>query len=266
LDRADNNKFTASPDFRMNDFDFQAAPRLTIGTVPDCVHGFEMNFTGQFEWDRGRAVTDPNGNLGTLLRPSDSVISDNLSAFSNATAQSQRITSRLWSIDINSASVGWEISKVLFGLRYIRYDERFTYLSQNINNEKGSLRGAADNHLWGPQVGIDLLYPICANGYTDFRARGGLFVNFKEFGLVVINDGSTVAAIFNRDENLAGAVELGGGLRYQLGDMLSVRTRGELWYLSRIDNNRSRNIGRRVTSEKDNVLILGISFGAELKY
>ena len=270
MDRRMEGRYAVSPNFYMNDFDYEVAPRLTIGRVPDCVHGYEFSFTGQFQWDRGAAISDPSGGIGTSLNPAFPVIEDNLSAFRNATNQVQRHTSKYWSVDANNTLVGWEVAKLLYGIRYIDYQQEFSYTSRNIDGEVGSLQSDVKNRLVGGQIGMDLLYPICTNGYTDFRARGGLFINFADLDLVAINDGSTVAALFDNKERLAAAFEVAGGLRYQLGQMLSIRAGAELWYLTRIatshEQHRTVILGNRGVRVKDDVLMVGISLGAELKY
>ncbi len=270
MERDAKNGFTASPNFILENFDYEWAPRITIGSVPDCVHGYEVSFTGQFEWERAARVSDAAGGIGTFLTAVPPVVPANLSAFSNATSQFQSYEADYWSFEANRTLVGWEVAKLLYGVRYSEYDETYTYLSQNTASERGLLRSDVDNQLLGAQVGMDLLYPVCENGYTDFRARAGLFINFADLDLRVLNAGSTVAASFQSRERLAGAIELGGGFRYQLGEMLSLRAGAELWYLSGIATAGGQFTGgilaNREVRMKDDFLISGVSFGAELKF
>jgi hypothetical protein len=254
----------------LGDFDFEAGARVTIGSVPDCVHGYEVSFTGRFDWDRGFEIRDPLGRLGSRLTASGPVTADNLSAFQNATDQILRYRARYWNLDLNSTSVGWEIAKLSYGLRYLEYDERLSFLSQNIDGVRGSLLSQVENRLIGPQIGADLLYPICANGYADFRSRAGGFINFAEQRFLVFNDGSTVAAAFQNRERIAGVFEIGGGLRYHLGEMLSIRAGVEFWYMTQIGSapRQFKNVVgvSRDLSLKDDILMGGISLGAILKY
>ena len=59
--------YSASPDFGMDDFDFEMIPRLTIGCVPDCINGCELTFTGVAEWKQSGSASNPAGGIGTFL-------------------------------------------------------------------------------------------------------------------------------------------------------------------------------------------------------
>jgi hypothetical protein len=263
--------FSLSPDFRMNDYDFAGAPRLTIGAVPDCVHGCELSYVGRLEWDRAGARSDPGGGINSLVTPGSPLSVLDLSSFNGATSQIQTYRAEYWSVEANKTLMGWGVAKVLAGARYINYEERYNYLSQTAT-ETGLLVSAVENQLFGAQVGMDLLYPICNYAYTDFRTRFGAYANSADSGLQVINDGSTVLAGSDDSTDLAGVFEVGGGIRFQPGRMLSIRAGGELWYLKGIatSNRQLRDgvVGSGTISPQtnDDIVIAGFSIGAELKY
>ena len=123
------------------------------------------------------------------------------------------------------------------GVRYIDYQELFTYLGENATvgaisgSTLGSLRSEVKNRLLGPQVGVDLLYPICHRGYTDFRARAGIFANFADLDFDYRNDISTALLADEDAVRFAGMIEVAGGVRVQLTVRLSIRAGGELWWL-----------------------------------
>jgi len=117
-----------------------------------------------------------------------------------------------------------------------------------------------------------LLYPICRNGYTDIRTRAGAFINSANNQFSLVNNGAIVQSNGNDTTELAGVIELGAGVRYQIGEILSVRVGTELWYLSGVASASSQfsrviteNTGRRTQAGND-ILMTGISIGAELKY
>ncbi len=190
------------------------------------------------------------------------------------TASAQTFRAEYWSVEASKTLVGWDIAKLLYGLRYIDYDERFSYVSQNAT-QNGSLRSSVDNRMLGVQLGLDLLYPISKHAYTDFRGRLGGFVNFAESDVRFVNNGAVVSLVSNFDDknNLAGVIDLGGGLRYQLGQMLSVRAGVELWYMTHVASANDQlsyvvsptTTGRSLRN-KSEVLFTGISLGAELRY
>jgi hypothetical protein len=264
-----SRRFSASPDFLLDRYDEEVGSRLTIGYVPDCVSGYEFSYTGRFQWDRAASATDAAGGLGTLLFAVAPVVPANLSAFNNATAQAQFETSEYWSLEASNTKVGWDVAKLICGLRYISYDEDFTILSQTAT-ESGFLRSAVENQLIGFQVGMDLLYPVCRNTYTDLRARAGVYANFIDLDLRVINAGTTTAALLDDSTKLAGQLEFGSGLRYQFCEMLSVRGGFDLWYLSGVaaarDQFRDGILARREVRGKDDFLVVGLSLGAVFRY
>ncbi len=271
MERGGNESFTTSADFRMQGFEYEWAGRITLGLVPDCVHGCELGFTGLFEWDRAGSVTDVGGGINTQLTPGAPFTAANISAFNNATFQSQFHEAEYWSVEANKTLVGWDVAKLLFGTRYIDYDELFNYTSQTAT-ETGLLRSSAENKLYGVQVGMDLLYPICKHGYSDFRARLGAFVNFAESDVALVNDGNLQLSNSGDDEDLAGVFELSSGIRYHFSECLSVRAGTELWYIANVAN-ATEQFGPTLTPATgqntnidDDILFTGLSLGAQLRY
>lgn len=271
MERGGERAFTTSPNFGMNGFDDEWGSRITIGTVPDCVHGCEVSYTGELEWNRAGALSDAGFGIGTFLQPGLPLVAADLSAFSNASFQGQTYSADYWSIEANKTLMGWDVAKLLFGARYIDYDERYNYISQNAT-ETGLLQSAVDNQLFGIHVGMDLLYPVCRHGYTDFRARIGGFINAADSDVRLRNGGSTVFANFDDDEDIAGVFEIGSGFRYQVGEILSLRAGVELWYLSGVATapDQFRSIltpatGRRIRLD-DDVVFTGLSVGAEMRF
>jgi hypothetical protein len=168
--------------------------------------------------------------------------------------------------------ISWDFAKLLYGLRYAEYDEDYAYFSRNNAGQTGLLASSVQNRLIGIQGGLDLLYPISRHAFTDFRSRIGAFVNFADTDFGVINDGSFLIANSDSEEDLSAIIEIGAGVRYQLGQMLAVRAGVELCYLSGIAAANEQfstlltpTTGRDVVAN-DDFLITGISLGAELRY
>jgi hypothetical protein len=269
MGREGDRRFSVSSNFLMSGFDDEWAPRITIGMVPDCVHGYELSFTGSFQWDRQGVLVDPAGGIGTLLVPVAPVQSSDLSAFQNATAKAQFYTSEYWSLEASNTMVGWDVAKLLCGFRYIDYDEKFSVFSQNAT-EVGFLGTDLDNQMLGFQVGMDLLYPICERTYTDLRARAGAYANFIDLDLRVVNDGALTALLVDDSIELAGQFELGSGIRHQFSQCFSIRAGFEVWYLTGIasakDQLRNGILGNRSVQAEDDFWITGWNLGAEFRY
>ena len=271
-----SNNFTASPGFLMDNYDYEWIPRLTIGRVPDCVHGCELSFTGVAEWNRFGAASNPSGGIETYLTPVLPFTTADMSAFIDSIAQSQALTAEYWSVEANKTLVGYDVAKLLFGIRYIDYQETYTYLAERdipgalTPTTFGSLTSEVKNRLLGLQGGLDLLYPICNRGYTDFRSRAGVFANFADLDFDFINNLDTALIINDNGVNVAGVIEIAGGLRFQVTDCISIRAGGELWWFGEMatatDQFRNQIGGNNRVRTKDNFFVAGGTFGAELRY
>ncbi|MEM9586333.1 MAG: hypothetical protein AAGA03_03555 [Planctomycetota bacterium] len=269
MTRLGEDTFTRAQNFRLDGFDFEWAPRITIGSVPNCYDGIEGSFTGPFEWDMAASLAGA-GNLSTLYSGS-ALPAGSLSSFINADFQRQTYEAEYLSGEVSKTCIGWEVAKLLIGARYIDYDELYRY--ETIDGAtNGLLQSRADNVLLGAQVGVDLLYPVGRFVYTDFRGRAGAYLNLADSDVYLENAGSIVLNNSGDDEDLAGVFEVGGGIRYQLGEMLSVRAGAELWYLVGIATARDQ-IGSqllpatgRSPDVDDEVVIAGVTVGAELKF
>lgn len=273
VERDGKERYTLSPNFAMNGFDYEYGGRVTVGRIPNCLNGWEASFTGQLDWSMGGAISVPGGTIDTFLRPSGSIAATDLSAFNDTTiASTQRYDAEYWSVELNAVSLGWDYTKCIYGLRYLQYDELFQYNALNNAGDAGYLRSEVENRMVGFQVGMDLLYPIGRHAFTDFRSRVGGFVNFLDSGFGVINAGNTIVGNSHSREDLAGLAELSLGVRYQLGQMLAVRAGAEIWYLTGIgaaDDQFTVAIspvsGIRARAD-DDFLLTGLSVGAELRY
>lgn len=270
--RRGDNDFSLARNFRLDDFEHQWTPRLTFGSVPDCVDGWEASFTGPLEWELAASAFSGADTLQTLLIPEAPIVGTDLDSFNNARSQSQSYEADYWSAEFSRTSQGWEVIKVLYGLRYIDYSEEYRYRTVDVTDGNGLLRSDTDNSMIGGQVGLDLLYPVARYAYVDMRGRAGLYLNLAESDVDIINDGVSVVSFSPDEKELAGVFELATGLRYQLGEMLSVRGGGEIWYLSGIataPDQIGAQVGRSFGSSlnvDDDIFVVGLNVGAELKY
>jgi hypothetical protein len=264
--------FSLSPNFRLNQFGYEWAPRITMGAVPDCSHGYESSFTGILRWDL-LASTPVGTNFTTVLTPGLPVPAASLSSFNDATFQSQIYNAEFYSIEGSRTLIGWQVAKVLYGFRYIDYQEDYNYFSTSTaTGNSGLLTSNVNNRLFGAQIGLDLLYPVSCFAYAEFRGRAGAFLNFAENDFTIQNNGNFVLANFDEDSEFAGFFELGSGYRYQLGEALTVRGGVEFWYLTGVATaiNQVAGVvtpatGARVNAD-DDIFFLGLSVGAELKF
>ncbi len=301
--RAGEERTSLSPNMVLDGFDYEWAPRITVGAVPDCQRGYEFSFIGVYDWDQSASLTAaPGTRIRTSLVDGLGVDSGSLIAFVNTPArgaipagpavpgvspeipavaarpesfsnfQSQTYDSQLYSMEASRTLVGYDLVKVLYGARYISLDEDLNYYSQNNLGNTGQLLSSTQNRLLGGQIGIDALYPVSCHGSVDFRGRAGAYLDFAENDFTLVNEGAAVLANSDEDAQIAGFFELGAGMRYQLGEALTLRAGGEFWYLTGVataPNQFSDVIASNTGSDinvNDDIFFLGLSVGAEFKF
>lgn len=267
LDGGDNRSLG---DFYKKGFCREYAGRFTFGCVQDCLRGCEISFTGPFQWDTYASVTDPSFGIESLIDPVLPLLPGDFSAFSDADFQSETYQAEYWSGELNRTFVSGDMAKLLFGFRYIDYSEDFQFFSQNASGT-GLVQSQVDNQMYGLQLGLDLLYPICRRGYTDFRGRLAGFVDSVDSRFSADNLGSSVVLNLDDSTELAGLIELGGGFRYRLGNW-TLRAGGEFWYFANVataPGNFNRQVSQssgNLTDGGTNFYMLGLSLGAQLQY
>ncbi|MEM6471137.1 MAG: hypothetical protein AAF802_16375, partial [Planctomycetota bacterium] len=239
LQRQGDDGFSLSRNRSLDEFQFEWAPRITLGALPNCVNGYEFTWVGPFEFDRRLTVADTAGGLDSILFDGDNpvVLPANdfdgtfLDPFNNAILHDQFYNSEYWSAEVNKTIVGWDVVRLLFGAKFIRIEEEYGFNSQTAITT-ASLNSQTENSYLGVQAGLDLLYPIAKHAYSDFRVRGGVYLNFVDTEVRLQNSGVTILNPRRSDEQVAGVFEFYYGLRYDLGEMLSLKAGGEIWYIT----------------------------------
>lgn len=264
--------FVGVAPFSVPDYDYELGGRYTIGSVPDCRRGWEFSFVGPFRWRSENERVGPP-NFDSFLVPGLPIDATELSSFEDATAQHQRFDAEYFSFEVNRTIIGWDVVKLLYGIRYVQYEEDFFFTSLGDNGtELGLLRSETENRMIGAQIGADFLYPITCRMWSEFRGRAGLFANFAENTFQLNND--TDLVIFNGDDRVraAGLFELGGGLRYYLTNNFSIRGGGELWYITEVARAADQftavmtpGTGRGIRTNGD-VFMFGATAGAEWRF
>ncbi|MEM6472631.1 MAG: hypothetical protein AAF802_23930, partial [Planctomycetota bacterium] len=161
--------------------------------------------------------------------------------------------------------------RLLFGAKFIRIEEEYGFNSQTAITT-ASLNSQTENSYLGVQAGLDLLYPIAKHAYSDFRVRGGVYLNFVDTEVRLQNSGVTILNPRRSDEQVAGVFEFYYGLRYDLGEMLSLKAGGEIWYITnaatavdQISPAVTNALGTRVDID-DDLFYYGAVVAAELRY
>ncbi|MEM9368432.1 MAG: hypothetical protein AAGD07_20755 [Planctomycetota bacterium] len=274
--------FSAARDFLLDEYDFELGMRVTLGSVPDCVNGTEVSFVGPLSWETRESsplafagalssnfLEDPN-QPGTLL--SFGVDTVGVPA-DEAETQFQEHESEFWAIEVNRTMIAWDVAKLLIGARYVNFEEDYRYGSTN-GVDSGLLTSEVANRMGGIHVGADIFNPLGRFSSSFARLRAGGYWNSAESDVVVISEPLARPLVNNSDSDgdFAFMLEIGGGVRYQLGELLSVHVGTEAWYMmdvatatSNFQQTVTPNFGRRVAADED-VYFIGINLGAELKY
>ena len=273
MQRRGERKYSLIRDRLSDDVTFDWAPRFTIGRSADGVNGWEVVYTGQFEFGRSITATGA-GNIDTLLFDGDGAGGFDgtlLDPFNDADTQFLSYLSNYSSYEFNRVMVGWDVARILWGVRYVQIDEQLLYTS-SAPPDTADLLSRTQNEILAFQMGLDLLYPITYRLYADVQTRGAVYANFADSFVRLRNNDAPFINTFQDDVELGALIEVSGGLRYQLNRWFSVRASGELWYVSGMATALGQ-VGRSVTGNYarqlnagDDMLYAGGVFGAELRY
>lgn len=269
----------------LNDFDFTGGIRATFGVRDDSIFGREISFFGLPGVEQEVSQTDALGridlNLNPVTGPEFNGISTINDAFFNATAQTQRKESDLYSIEINRVNWGWDLIKTFSGIRYLRFDDSYSVTSVGsrpgidpatgataLNDVNGDFTLDASNTLLGAQIGGELFYDVgyrwSASGYGKF----GLFANFNDFDFNYNNDDFNVASETD-SVTLSTVAELGILAHYQIRTNLRFRAGYGATFIGNVAT-AADNIGQSAglftgfeATDSDDVLFHGFNFGLE---
>ncbi|TWT65382.1 hypothetical protein [Allorhodopirellula solitaria] len=295
-DGLDNFTRARSPDLWLDDPGFEPAPRITIGTAPDCVSGCELSFTGPLNWEMNNTAVLKNGQtllterielpgpggIGTFQQDiaftmlyDPTLTSPVDDANDPVLFQRQRYESTYWTVEASKTSMAWDIAKLLIGPRYIRFDEEYSYTASNgpAPDQNAAIYSEASNDLIGLQVGADIFSPICRSTSAYFRGRAGGYYNLAQSTAFVEDQATWLYGESDEDNGFAAMFELGGGLQYQICEMFSIHGGGELWYLTQVATAENQiptvvgvNTPYRGTQSSDDVFFAGFNVGATMKY
>ncbi|TWU19123.1 hypothetical protein [Allorhodopirellula heiligendammensis] len=285
-DGLDNFTRSRSPAMLLDEPNFEAAPRITIGTAPDCVTGYEASFVGPLNFDTNRTAVGRSGQ--TLLTQRtvipaappvpglqvDEVFSLYGDPVNPDATLFQRYRTEFWSVEASRTSLAWDIAKLLIGVRYIRLDEQYDLIGADPTaGQSGAIYSKTTNDLIGMQIGGDIFTPVCRSTSAYFRGRGGLYYNNAGSTALVSKDATLLYGIRDNHDGFAAMFEFGGGLQYQISEMFSVHGGGELWYLTKVATAADQiptivgdNIGAHGTRASDDIFFAGFNVGATMKY
>lgn len=266
--RQGDKYFTTTRNTFTPDFDWELGTRVTLGCLLDCTNGYELVYTGPFDWNR-QATFRGNGSLQSLLNASNGYTANDIDAFNNADIHSTDWRIQLQSLEANRRWWAWDAFSTMIGLRYVDYEEDYVFFSSGSNGAGLQVEGV-DNQLAGVQVGADMLYPTSLRCNMGFRGKAGLYANLSERRSFLSNDGNIVINSGDSDTDWAGMFEFGIFANYSILPHLRLSAGYDFWWMTQmatITEQRPTIItpatGTTVFAD-DDVYVHGASLGAEL--
>ncbi len=283
----------ASSFFSLDDFGWEPGGRVTIGYRKNATMGRELTYYGTFkDVQQSVTITDPQNRLGAVFTPFSSNPNSlksgfgaaELGSFFNANLQTQTKASEFHSLEYNRVKWGYDVIKTQVGLRYIYFDDAFSFFSDN-GNTNGTFNMHSINNLFGGSVGGELFYDVGYRASVSVWNTWGGYINLADFDTLLANNGLVALDKNVKVSHVASSIELGAMGHYQLNPRVRLRLGFEitwLWGLYTVNNNFPRvtdnpfinavdepnvvypGTGSNLNTNASPVIWDGISFGMEI--
>lgn len=268
--RRDNDERFTLSQFRMQQFDYEWAGRVTVGHIWDCVNGYEFVYAGPFDWNRSMGAFSPGGNLLSRMTATGLPIGA-ISTFNNANFHNQTYRARFNTFELNRRWWAWDVFSVLIGMRAVDYREDYAFISQNAFGT-GIYTDSTRNRMFGPQIGGEYNQAFGLKALLGFKVKAAALANFDRNEVALTNANFQFIDSVNSDLDLAGLFEFGANLKYSLTPSIRLTAGYEVWYLPGVVtvpgqgiNNVSPSIGDSISNDSSLVLH-GAAFGAQILY
>ena len=168
-----------------------------------------------------------------------------ISAFRDVLFMEQFEKSRLHSLELNRTIWGWDVIKTSIGMRYVFFDETYRLSTSNASDEIGFYDLKTDNHMIGPQLGVEFFYDVGRRFSVSVVGKIAAYANLSSAMTAIDNNGSTTLAVDSDATDFAWSVEGGIHGHYQLAPRLH-RFGYDILSLSevaKVENNLSTLVG-----------------------
>ncbi len=271
LRREGDEFFSLSRNTFMPDFNYEFGGRYTIGRLLDCVNGWEAVYTGPFDWQRQQAVLG-TASLQSRFVPVGGYTGAEVSTFNDADQHVQAWRARLNSFELNRRWWTWDVLSTMIGVRYVDYKEEYLFLSNRPSVGNGVFNESTNNRMVGLQMGADMMYPVNLRTNVGFRSKAGIYANFDEATTFMSNAGTTILAAGQTDVDVAGLIETGVFVNYQLVPSVRLTAGYEIWYLPGVATVPSQNprivspLSGNELSNADSLFLHGGSLGVQVLF
>jgi hypothetical protein len=251
------------------DYPYTWGWRTTLGWREDAIRSYEMTYFGFTPFESTTRQLSPAGAIDARFLPSGGFGATQTSSFYNAVDTSQTLTTQFHSFEFARARFGWDVVKSSMGLRYMWFEDEYRLDTINNVGDVGIFRLNANNHLIGPDMGLELLYDVGRRISFSGRAKAGAYLDIYRHQTNLVNNGVQYIGNENNATSVAASLELGANAYLRLGQ--NVRLRGgydALWLYNVLSV--SDNYPGLVTpvtgfdpDDSSNASLHGASFGIE---
>jgi hypothetical protein len=233
LRREGDENFSLSRLNRMEPFDYEMGRiggRITAGRLFDCHNGMEVVYTGPFKWRRTSDVSGA-GTLDSVLFPSDGYTAASIDTFNSADQHVQTYEARLNSYEINRTWWTWDVLQTLVGVRYVNYEEDYAFSTARTGVGNGLLLNSVNNRAVGAQIGAMFMKPASLRTNYGVRGKAAVMANFDSSDTFLSNAGTVLLSASDSSVDLAGLLEMGVFVNYQIVPSVRVTGGYEFLYL-----------------------------------
>lgn len=212
------------------DYDWNFGGQVTMGTRVDPLYGHELSYFGLFELDAGFTDVSPAGDIDAQFTPGGGLTFADTSAFFDAVETTQTANSSLQSFQVNRVRLGWDVVQSHLGLRYIWFEDQYNLQSRNLGGDTGLLALDANNHLFGPEVGIKLFYDVGRRISFSTQWKLGGYLNAYRTSTFLQNNGLTHVNNSDSGTGFSASFDLGANAHIHLTQRMRLRGGyGILW-------------------------------------
>lgn len=254
----------------IDEFDYGFGGRFTIGQRNDAASGREFSYYGAFDIEESGTVTDGLGRIAPRFIPDGTFITPlALAPLTNIVTASESMETQFHSFEYNRVRWGWDVVKVLFGVRYVYLEDEYNASTVNAFAQTGSINVDSQNHMIGPQTGLELFYDVGYRWSLSGFGKFGLMLNAYDSDLNVSTNGFTLVDSGTNEADVSYLIDLGITAHYQLSTSSRFRVGYNLLYFDEVTTADEAfpavlsPFSASSLDAEDDALFSGVSFGLE---
>ena len=267
--------------FGLNDFNFVGGGRVTLGYRDNATEGREFTYFGTGDLDEQETFTNPAGNLNATLVGDGTIGLP--TGFFNSVLHTQTKETQIHSLEYNKVKWGWDLLKSFVGVRYIYFDDAYSFFGTNGGGMNSLFTQDSVNNLFGAQGGFEVFYDVGYRTSASFTSKFGGYINAANVDTNLFSEGMQLLSQDEDDAAIASTVEFNLMSHFQLSPRSRFRIGYDVflgWGLFTVQNNIPRNTfargfstgqaplgastGTNLNTNNEPVVFHGPSFGFEV--